>query len=242
MKKTNLLTTLLSCVATANFLASTAQATSLILLDNTNGLTSWNTSGAGVWFGNSTPYNRLIGMTFVTGNTSYDLDSISVAMAFIGTGTPSISPNMRLSLYENSSSAQSDPADGATATYTEDFNTFSFNSTQQIYTLSPSGVWNMKANTSYSVSLATDYPNTDLQWQVWSGTASSSYGFTQTSPFISTDGGGTFLPLTENQSFSMQVTGVTAGVTAVPEPGGFVATSLLLGAAGLIRRRQARAA
>ncbi|MFZ9937576.1 MAG: hypothetical protein ACO3JG_11050 [Luteolibacter sp.] len=31
-------------------------------------------------------------------------------------------------------------------------------------------------------------------------------------------------------------------VTAIPEPGGFVATSLLLGAAGLIRRRQARAA
>jgi hypothetical protein len=32
------------------------------------------------------------------------------------------------------------------------------------------------------------------------------------------------------------------GVSAVPEPSGFLATSLLLGAAGLIRRRQARAA
>ena len=32
------------------------------------------------------------------------------------------------------------------------------------------------------------------------------------------------------------------GVAAVPEPSGFLATSLLLGAAGLIRRRQARAA
>jgi hypothetical protein len=177
-------------------------------------------------------------MSFVTGSTSYDLDSISVAMAFNGTGTPSISPNMRLSLYENSSSTQSYPADGATATYTEDFNSFSFNSTQQIYTLSPSGVWNMKANTSYSVSLATDYPNTDLKWQTWSGNASSSYGFNQTSPFISTDAGSTFLPLSSGQAPSMQLT----GVAAVPEPSGFLATSLLLGAAGLIRRRQAKAA
>jgi hypothetical protein len=32
------------------------------------------------------------------------------------------------------------------------------------------------------------------------------------------------------------------GVSAVPEPSGFLATSLLLGAAGLIRRRQAKAA
>jgi len=31
-------------------------------------------------------------------------------------------------------------------------------------------------------------------------------------------------------------------VAAVPEPSGFLATSLLLGAAGLIRRRQAQAA
>jgi hypothetical protein len=44
MQKTNLLTTLLSCVATATFLASTAQATSVILVDNTSNLTSWNVS------------------------------------------------------------------------------------------------------------------------------------------------------------------------------------------------------
>ena len=54
-----------------------------------------------------------------------------------------------------------------------------------------------------------------------------------------------------NRSYSMQnvvgtqqfkVYTANTAITAIPEPGGFVATSLLLGAAGLIRRRQARAA
>jgi hypothetical protein len=38
------------------------------------------------------------------------------------------------------------------------------------------------------------------------------------------------------------IPGVQAEWSAVPEPSGFAATSLLLGAAGLIRRRQSRAA
>jgi hypothetical protein len=70
------------------------------------------------------------------------------------------------------------------------------------------------------------------------GAATSNAGFTQTGAvFYTTDGGSSFNTSGANK-YSMQIT----GVAAVPEPSGFLATSLLLGAAGLIRRRQAKAA
>jgi hypothetical protein len=128
--------------------------------------------------------------------------------------------------------------DGAAVAYTQDFSSFTFTPTQQIYTLSPAGTWNLKANTSYSFTLSTSDTTTatQLKWQAWSGTASSSYGFTQTSPFISTDAGSTFIPLSINQSPSMQLT----GVVAVPEPS--TCASLLAGLAcggySLFRRRK----
>ena len=229
---------LLLVVATAALLNGKAGAAE-ILLDNTANLTAWNTNLAIAWFGNATPYNRLAGVSIVTGSTSYDLSTFSVAMAY-GSGTQSLSPTMRLSVYENTLVSQTIPSDGAAVAYTQDFSSFTFTPTQQIYTMSPSGTWNLKANTSYSFTLSTSDTTTatQLKWQAWSGTASSSYGFTQTSPFISTDAGSTFIPLSINQSPSMQLT----GVVAVPEPSTYAMALAGLACGGyLVRRRRKRA-
>jgi hypothetical protein len=233
MKKTNLLTTLLSCVATANFLASTAQATSVILVDNTSNLTAWHTEISTGFSGNTAAYTRLNGTTFVTGSTAYNLTSISVVMRYL---VNPASPTMRVYAFENASTAATKPVSLATPAFQEDF-TGDFDSTYQIYTFSPTATWNLKANTSYSFALGTDLtanPNF-LNWPLASGTVSSDVGFTQKGGFYSTSGGSTY---EGGSALAMQLT----GVAAVPEPSGFLATSLLLGAAGLIRRRQAKAA
>jgi hypothetical protein len=227
---------LLLVVATAALLNGKARAAD-ILLDNTANLTAWNTNSQIVWFGNATPYNRLAGVSIVTGSTSYDLSTFSVAMSY-GSGTQSLSPTMRLSVYENTLVSQTIPSDGAAVAYTQDFSSFTFTPTQQIYTMSPSATWNLKANTSYSFTLSTSDTTTatQLKWQWWSGTASSSYGFTQTSPFISADAGSTFIPVGIQQSPSMQLT----GVVAVPEPSTCVSllAGLACGGYSLFRRRR----
>jgi hypothetical protein len=239
MKKTNLLTTLLSCVVTATFLASPAQATSVILADNTSNLTAWNTGVNSSFATNNAAYTRLNGMTFVTGSTSYNLTSISVAMRYNLSG--SISPTMRVYAFENSSTAATKPVSLATPVFQEDFTGDAFDSTQEIHTFSPTATWNLKPNTSYSFALGTDftaYP-AFLHWMYAAspGTTTSNVGFTAASSvFYSLDGGSSYS--TAPGGYSMQIT----GVAAVPEPSGFLATSLLLGAAGLIRRRQAKAA
>jgi hypothetical protein len=238
MQKTNLLTTLLSCVATATFLASTAQATSVILVDNTSNLTSWNTGASNSFGSNTAAYKRLNGMTFVTGSTAYNLTSISFAMRYNQSG--SISPTIRVYAFENASTAATKPVSLATPAFQEDFAGDVFSSTQEFHTFSPTATWSLKPNTSYSFAIGTDLTSnpSSLNWMEAGGAATSNAGFTQTGAvFYTTDGGSSFNTSGANK-YSMQIT----GVAAVPEPSGFLATSLLLGAAGLIRRRQAKAA
>jgi hypothetical protein len=235
MQKTNLLTTLLSCVAIAIFLASTAQATSVILVDNTSNLTNWNTGSSTGYGGNTAAYTRLNGMTFVTGSTAYNLTSINVAMRYNQSG--SISPTIRVFAFENASAAATKPVSLATPAFQEDFTGDVFSSTQEFHTFSPTATWNLKPNTSYSFAIGTDLTSNPafLNWMGEGGAATSNVGFTQKGGFYSLSGGSTY---NAGSNVAMQLT----GVAAVPEPSGFAATGLLLGAAGLIRRRQARAA
>lgn len=227
---------LLLAVVTAACLASTARA-DLVLLDNTSNLTAWNTSTANNYSGNFQAYSKLSGMTFVTGPSNYDLGSIAVVMAYTN---GSLSPTMRLSLFENGSTSAVAPAGGATATYSQDFSGFTFNGTQQVYTFTPSTTWHLKANTDYSFWLGTSEVTnaTYLRWNLASASASSAVGFTQKGGFYTTNGGASYN--TPGNTLSMQITG-----TAVPEidPAGMGSVlALVTGMLGLLERRRTIAA
>lgn len=224
--------------ATSALSTSTARA-GLVLLDNTSNLTAWSSSGPSNFSGNFAANAKVLGMTFVTGSASYDLDSVSVAMAY---GNGSLTPTMRLSVFENGSTSATAPADGATATYFQDFSGSTFNSTQQIYTFSPLSPWNLKASTSYSVWLGTSETNftnnAALRWYQASSSASSTLGFTQTGGFYSTNGGASY---SAGSSLSMQITGNAAAAVPEIDPAGIGSVlALLTGMLGIFERRRAR--
>lgn len=211
----------------------------LVLLDNTSNLTAWNSSSPSNFSGNYAANAKVLGMTFVTGPTSYDLDSISVAMAY---GNGSLTPTMRLSVFENGSASATAPADGATATYSQDFSGSTFNGTQQIYTFSPLPTWNLKANTSYSVWLGTSETNftnnAALRWYQASSSASSTLGFTQTGGFYSTNGGASY---NSGSSLSMQLTGTAAAAVPEIDPAGIGSVlALVTCMLGIFERRRTR--
>ena len=226
---------LLLAMATSACFASTARA-DLILLDNTSNLTAWNTSTANNYSGNFQPYAKLSGMTFVTGASSYDLTSISVVMAYTN---GSLTPTMRLSMFENGSTSAVAPAGGATATYTQDFSGFTFTGTQQAYTFTPSTTWNLKANTSYSFWLGTSEVTnaTYLRWSLASASASSTVGYTQTGGFYTSNGGASYS--TPGNVLSMQLNGNAAPAVPEIDPAGMgTVLALLTGMLGLIERRR----
>jgi hypothetical protein len=230
---------LIALFAATSALSTCTARAGLVLLDNTSGLTSWNSSSSSNFSGNYEANAKILGMTFVTGSASYDIDSVSVAMAY---GNGSLTPTMRLSVFENGSTSNTAPADGATATYFQDFSGSTFNSTQQIYTFSPSATWNLKANTSYSVWLGTSETNftnnAALRWYQASAAASSTLGFAQTGGFYSTNGGASY---SAGSSLSMQLTGTAAAAVPELDPTGIGSVlALIAGVLGILERRRTR--
>jgi hypothetical protein len=231
----------------ALFLATSIISTGMaragvVLLDNTGNLTSWNSASPSNFSGNYASNAKVLGMTFVTGPTSYDLTSISVAMAY---GNGSLAPTMQLSMFENGSTSDTKPTDAATPTYSQDFSGFTFTGTQQIYTFSPSTTWNLKANTSYSFWLGTSETNftnnAALRWYQASSSASSTLGFTQTGGFYSSNGGASYSA--PGNLLSMQVTGsaASAGVPEIDPATGSTALSLVAGLLAMMEQRRRRA-
>ena len=96
--------------------------------------------------GNTAAYQRLNGMTFVTGSTAYNLTSISFAMRYNQSG--SISPTIRVYAFENASTAATKPVSLATPAFQEDFAGDVFSRTQEFHTFSPTATWSLKPNTS----------------------------------------------------------------------------------------------
>lgn len=225
----------------ATSLISTGMARAgVVLLDNTGNLTSWNSSSSSNFSGNYASNAKVLGMTFVTGPTSYDLTSVSVAMAY---GNGSLAPTMQLSMFENGLTSDTKPTDAATPTYSQDFSA-SFNGTQQTYTFAPSTTWNLKANTSYSFWLGTSETNftnnAALRWYQASLSASSTLGFTQTGGFYSSNGGASYIA--PGNLLSMRLTG--AAVSGVPEidpATGSTALSLVAGLLAMMEQRRRRA-
>lgn len=214
-------------VAAAIFSASPAQALD-ILLDNTSGLstTGLQTNNGSSFSSNTSAYTRVNGFTFKTGSQSYDISAISIPLGWTGTGT--ITPTMRVSVFENGSINATTPTGGASPTYTQDYGSFSFNSTIAFYTFSPTATWNLKANTNYSIWFGTTQTTTpsSFWWATYStlpGTPSSSYGFTYATNFFSTNGGSSYT-VTGNK-YPIQMTGTAV---AVPEPSTYALGTLAL--------------
>lgn len=211
----------------AIFSTSPAQAVD-ILLDNTSGLSTTglqfnNGSGFG---GNTSAYTRVNGFTFSTASQSYDISAISIPMGW--NSTPSVSPTIRVSVFENSSTSANTPAGGASPAYTQDYSSNTFSTTIAFYTFSPTATWNLKANTSYSIWFGTTQTTspTSLWWATYSttpGTPSSGYGFTYTTNFFSTNGGTAYS--TTGNKYPVQMTGTAV---AVPEPSTYALGTLAL--------------
>ena len=105
----------------------------IVLLDNTAGLTRTDLSAANQtgWGSNSSAYNRINGYTFEVGSTSYDATAITIALRY---GVGSITPNMRISFWELPSLSASAPAANAVPFYTQDNASNTINATAQYFT------------------------------------------------------------------------------------------------------------
>lgn len=205
-------------------IAVRAEAVELVLLDNTNGLSTANLSNANqtTWGSNTPAYNRINGYTFQVGATSYDATAFSIPIQYAGGG--SVAPNMRIQLWELPNLSATTPAAVALPFYTLNVSTNTFDSTYQYFTFPfTNGTLNLKANTSYSIGFLTDL-TTNGGLLVWSGydplgaKPSGSFGLASLSGgsgFFSTNGGTSFSPTSMN--FGFQLTGV-----AVPEPSTYV--------------------
>lgn len=216
----------------------------IVLLDNTTGLTNTAFSGSSQtgWGSNSSAYNRINGYTFEVGSTSYDATAITIPLLY---AVGSITPNMRFSFWELPDLSANAPAANAVPFYTQDNASNAINTTAQYFTYSlTNGTLNLKANTRYSIGIMTDETTSPsaLSWRGYDPTVpvpSGAYGLTTTGGsggFYSIDGGTTFNGGT-SMVYGFQLSGVAAEVSAVPEPTALLSTAGLLGAGLLLRRR-----
>jgi hypothetical protein len=219
-------------------------AVAITLLDNTNNLSATNlqfNNGAG-FGGNSAAYTRLNGFTFATGNDAYNIDSIKIPLGW--NGSVAISPTIRVSLFENSTTTATTPANGATAAYTQDFTGNTFNSTINFYSFIPSSTWLLKANTGYSVIFGTNQTSSpsNFWWATYSTAPvapSSTIGFQYKTNFFSTTGGSSYTA-TGNR-YPLQLNGTLASSPpAVPSVPGALPILGVVSALGTSRRLRRR--
>lgn len=218
-------------------------AGAVVLLDNTQGLTRATLSNGNqtTWGSNSVAYNRINGYTFQVGATSYDLTSVTIPLRWSGSGT--ITPNVRIQLWELPDLSSTKPAGGAIPFYTLNVSTNTFDSTYQYFTYNLTGsTVNVKQNTRYSIGFLTDQTSSSSSF-VWSGynpvapNPSGSYNLTSlagASGFFSTNGGSSFS--SSNMTYGFQLTGA---VTSAPEATTPI-LSAFLGAAIVFRRSRKR--
>jgi hypothetical protein len=223
--KHKLTTTLLSCAALAAFTPSLRAATTL--LDNTSAAIS-PIDGLGL---QPSSRNALL---FSTGSTAYDLRSIQFAMR---NQDPSPETgSVTFSLYSGST-----PSGPALASQT--FSGISFPATATSFTENLADGFSLAANSNYTLVFASSLSDGQLSSTTTGATLSGgTSGLTYLGRKFSLDSGDTWNGPFENVTPWMKLSDTAVTTSAVPEPSGFLATSLLLGAAGLIRRRQARAA
>jgi hypothetical protein len=237
-------------VAAMLFVHSTT-AKAGVLLDNTSNLTNTSLGGNAYAWSQSSAYNTINGFTFDVGPTSYDATDVTLRlMDFFGP----ITPNMRIQVWELADLTSFGPAVGASAYYTLNDNTKTFDSTARYYTfLFNNGTLNLKANTRYSIGFSTDLiANPDyLFWldlspaNVPTGTA----GLTSSGLFNSTNGGASYTASGNQLQTAFQLNGTLAGSgagagggggagVAVPEPSSMAIFGLgALGMAYHVRRK-----
>jgi hypothetical protein len=229
--------------ASAGIISLTLQAgeaQALILLDNTSNLTTTNlqfNNGSG-FGGNTAPYTRLNGFTFSTASDAYNIESIKIPMGWNNSG--SISPTIRVSIYENSTTSASNPAGGATATYTQDFTGNTFDSSIKFYSFTPTSTWLLQANTGYSITFGTDRTTspTSFWWATYStapSVPSSPVGLTYNTNFFSTNGGASY-GQTANR-YPVQLNGTIPSSPTVPGPLPILGAASALGMSRRLRRR-----
>ena len=235
-------------VAAMLFVHSTT-AKAGVLLDNTSNLTntSWSTTAANL---SGTPaYNAIVGYTFQVGPTSYDATDVTIALKYTGPMGP-ITPNMRIQVWELANLTSVGPAVGASAYYTLNDNTKTFDSTEQYYTYSLNTL-NLKANTRYSIGFSADALFMGLYWvELNAPTApTGTAGLTSSGRFFSTNGGTSYTTSTIPMFRAFQLNGVLAGSgsgsgsgggggVAVPEPSSMAIFGLgALGMAYHVRRK-----
>ena len=203
-----------------------------ILLDNTNNLQASFNGGVTGWGSNSPAYNRINGVTFQVGATSYDVTSVSLGLSYNAVSQI----NMRLQFWELPTASSAVPANGATPDYTQDY-AITASAGSQYYTFAvASGAVNLKANTRYSLGILTDLDSISFEWQSAGTNPTSAVGFTDRNNMVSTNGGATFSSVNVNTLFQL-----TGDVAAVPEPSTW---ALAIGgisciAWGVVRHRRA---
>ena len=229
-------------VAAMLFVHSTT-AKAGVLLDNTSNLTKTSWSGNTYSWGQSSAYQYIYGYTFEVGSTSYDATDVTIGLAYGTTG--SITPNMRIQVWELASLGSLQPAVGASAYYTLNDNTKTFNSTKQYYTYSfNNGTLNLKANTRYSIGFSTDQIANGgfFRWHAFNpGTApTGTAGLTSKGILYSLDGGASYTGNLGDmiQAFQLNGTPAGGGGVAVPEPSSMAIFGLgALGMAYHVRRK-----
>lgn len=220
-------------------IAARAEAVDLILLDNTSNLSTANLTNSSqtTWGSNTPAYNRINGYTFQVGATSYDATAVSLPIRYSGGG--SVSPTIRIQLWELPNLSATTPAGGAVPFYIQDVSSNSFDLTYQYFTLPfTNGTLNLKANTRYSIGFLTDLTtnSTSLAWNGYNplgAKPSGSFGLASLSGgsgFFSTNGGTSFSASSMN--FGFQLTGV-----AVPEPSTYALTGMSILALALSGRK-----
>lgn len=230
----------LLAVAAMLFVHSTT-AKAGVLLDNTSNLTNTSWTSNLSFFNQSAIYNTINGYTFEVGSTSYDATDVTIGLGSIFGST--IIPNMRIQVWELANLTSLGPAVGASAYYTLNDGTKTFNSTTQYYTYSfNNGTLNLKANTRYSIGFSTDSLTSGLAWvqlnapSAPTGTA----GLTSSGGFYSLNGGASYTTSTGFVYKAFQLNGTPAGGggVAVPEPSSMAIFGLgALGMAYHVRRK-----
>jgi hypothetical protein len=144
--------------------------------------------------------------------------------------------SVTFSLYSGST-----PSGPALASQT--FSGISFPATATSFTENLADGFSLAANSEYTLVIASSLSFGQLSTTTTGDTLSGgTSGLTYLGRKFSLDSGSTWNGPFENFTPWMKLSDTAVTTSAVPEPSGFLATSLLLGAAGLIRRRQARAA